>query len=630
MPSGPHSSPAASSSRGGAARAAPRPVSGTSAIVRRVTEPTRARAAPADERPAGRRAVPARRGHRHAAGWRPSTGRSTPGSTGPSRSSSCVARSSPTRTSRCASDARRWRRPSCATRTSSPASRPAPTTASRTSSWSSSRARTSPRGSGGSGGLRPPRRHGSGSTSPGRSAWRTSAGIVHRDVKPGNILLARDGRAMVTDFGIARLAADAEGAVPGTTLGSVHYFSPEQAKGETTTAASDVYSLGLVLYEALTGRRAWTGDTTAPLAAARVGAAAPSPRAVRPEVPAALDAIVVRALDPDPGAAVSRTGPRWPPRSSRSSRTRIRRARPWRRSRDARRRRRGRGGWHAGRERRGRRWRPPRGRAIRRRPSAAAPRPAPAPATSPAAPARSPGIAGHRRAAGRAGRGRRGGRRRLLIARRCPEPGDAGVVAAASAIAPPDANAEPDAPADARPARPTPTPDSDQGADRRSRPDQAAAAARRGPVRAVLRLRVRPRQGTYSRRGSRRRSASSSATAGRPRSTKPTSSRLGRDAGALTFASGRSAPSTRTAMPSRRADARPARSSRRSSAPMAWPPASPQDQTHRQAQGDRRGPGPDRRRTAIALFGTAHQTYYLEADAHDPGHRHRRQGRPRS
>ena len=125
-------------------------------------------------------------------------------------------------------------------------------------------------------------------------------GIVHRDVKPGNILLAPDGRAMVTDFGIARLAIDAEAARPGTTLGSVHYFSPEQAGGTTTTPASDVYCLGLVLFEALTGMRAFTGDTSDAIVLARIGAPAPSPRAVRQEIPADLDAIVRTALAPDP------------------------------------------------------------------------------------------------------------------------------------------------------------------------------------------------------------------------------------------------------------------------------------------------------------------------------------------
>ncbi len=125
-------------------------------------------------------------------------------------------------------------------------------------------------------------------------------GVIHRDVKPGNILLATDGRALVTDFGIARLADDAEGSVPGTILGSVQYFSPEQAKGEGTTAASDVYGLGLVLYEALTGRRPWSGETSAAIALARIGAPAPSPRRTRHDVPVALDAVVVRAMDPDP------------------------------------------------------------------------------------------------------------------------------------------------------------------------------------------------------------------------------------------------------------------------------------------------------------------------------------------
>ncbi len=126
-------------------------------------------------------------------------------------------------------------------------------------------------------------------------------GIVHRDIKPANILLAADGRALVTDFGIARLAMDAEATLPGTTLGSVHYFSPEQARGATTTPASDVYSLGLVLFEALTGERAWGGDSSDAIALARVGAAAPSPRDRRPELPPDIDAVVRRALAPDAG-----------------------------------------------------------------------------------------------------------------------------------------------------------------------------------------------------------------------------------------------------------------------------------------------------------------------------------------
>jgi tRNA A-37 threonylcarbamoyl transferase component Bud32 len=133
-------------------------------------------------------------------------------------------------------------------------------------------------------------------------------GIVHRDVKPGNILVDADGHARITDFGVARIASEAEATIPGTTLGSVHYFSPEQAQGLATTPPSDVYSLGLVLYEMLTGTRPFGGETTAAIALARVGAPAPSPRAVKPAVPADIDAVVVRALNPDPSARFAEAG----------------------------------------------------------------------------------------------------------------------------------------------------------------------------------------------------------------------------------------------------------------------------------------------------------------------------------
>jgi serine/threonine-protein kinase len=125
-------------------------------------------------------------------------------------------------------------------------------------------------------------------------------GIVHRDIKPSNVLLAPGGRVKVVDFGIARAFSEAQLTLPGTTLGSVHYFSPEQARGETVTPASDLYSLGLVLFEMLTGERAWRGESPAAVAMARLAGEAPAPSSLQPGVPRGLDLIVRRALARDP------------------------------------------------------------------------------------------------------------------------------------------------------------------------------------------------------------------------------------------------------------------------------------------------------------------------------------------
>ena len=125
-------------------------------------------------------------------------------------------------------------------------------------------------------------------------------GIVHRDVKPGNILITDSGDVKVTDFGIARAVAEASMTVTGTTLGSVHYFSPEQARGDEVTGASDVYSLAIVLYEMLAGRRPFEADSAAAVALKRLNEDPPRPSALGVPMSAGLESIVMRGLARDP------------------------------------------------------------------------------------------------------------------------------------------------------------------------------------------------------------------------------------------------------------------------------------------------------------------------------------------
>lgn len=128
------------------------------------------------------------------------------------------------------------------------------------------------------------------------------AGIVHRDVKPGNVMLATGGAVKVADFGIARAAGDAALTQTGLVFGSPHYLAPEQLRGEAATPATDVYAAGIVLYEMLTARRPFEGDSPLAVATARLTSDPQRPRALRPDLPPALDSAVMRALARDPAA----------------------------------------------------------------------------------------------------------------------------------------------------------------------------------------------------------------------------------------------------------------------------------------------------------------------------------------
>jgi serine/threonine-protein kinase len=132
-------------------------------------------------------------------------------------------------------------------------------------------------------------------------AFAHAQGLVHRDVKPQNVLLTADGNAKVTDFGIAR-SLDMEHGVTqtGTVLGTSNYLSPEQANGQPTTPSSDVYSLGVVLYELLTGEVPFPGENFVAVAMKHLHEPSPDVLAVRPDVPLRVAAAVDRALEKDP------------------------------------------------------------------------------------------------------------------------------------------------------------------------------------------------------------------------------------------------------------------------------------------------------------------------------------------
>ena len=125
-----------------------------------------------------------------------------------------------------------------------------------------------------------------------------SKGIIHRDIKPQNVMLLKDGMIKVADFGIAALQNDIEES-SNETVGSVHYIAPEQARGAAADARSDIYSLGIVMYEMMTGRLPYVGKSDIEVAVKHMNTEAVHPRSIVPEIPEELERICLKAMATD-------------------------------------------------------------------------------------------------------------------------------------------------------------------------------------------------------------------------------------------------------------------------------------------------------------------------------------------
>ena len=126
------------------------------------------------------------------------------------------------------------------------------------------------------------------------------SGIVHRDIKPQNIMLLQDGTIKVTDFGIARFSDKATRTMTDQAIGSVHYIAPEQARGDVTDGKTDIYSVGVMLYEMLTGKLPFEGDSAVTVALMQLQSTPKRPREVNPAIPVGLEQITIRAMEKQP------------------------------------------------------------------------------------------------------------------------------------------------------------------------------------------------------------------------------------------------------------------------------------------------------------------------------------------